>query len=42
MSLVIPVIMSLSILNKEIGLLVNFADFAIDVRQVELERKRPR
>ncbi len=28
--------------NKEIGLLVNFADFAIDVRRVELDRKGPR
>jgi len=28
--------------NKEIGLLVNFADFAIDVRRVEIERKVPR
>lgn len=28
--------------NKEIGLLVNFADFAIDVRRVELGRKGPR
>jgi GxxExxY protein len=28
--------------NKEIGLLVNFADFTIDVRRVELERKGPR
>lgn len=28
--------------NKEIGLLVNFADFAIDVRRVELDRKGPK
>jgi len=32
----------LKAMNKEIGLLVNFADFAIDVRRVELERKGPR
>ena len=26
-------------MNKEISLLVDFADFAIDVRRIELERK---
>lgn len=30
----------LKAMNKETGLLVNFADFAIDVRRVELERKK--
>ena len=30
----------LKAMKKEIGLLVNFADFTIDVRRVELERRR--
>lgn len=30
----------LKAMNKEIGLLVNFANFAIDVRRVEIERKK--
>lgn len=30
----------LKAMNKEVGLLINFADFALDVRRVELERKR--
>jgi len=27
-------------MKKEIGLLINFADFTIDVRRMELERRR--
>jgi GxxExxY protein len=30
----------LKALNKEIGLLVNFADFTLDVRRVELAREK--
>jgi len=30
----------LKAMKKEIGLLINFADFTIDVRRVELERRR--
>lgn len=30
----------LKAMKKEIGLLVNFADFTIDVRRVESERRR--
>ena len=30
----------LKALNKEVGLLVNFADFKIDIRRVELKRNR--
>lgn len=30
----------LKAMRKEIGLLVNFADFTIDVRRVESERRR--